>query len=178
VKYGKVRRGNACRQGERRCGSLQGCHRHPNRTPSSNRVLALSGLASHLARNFMFSLEMPKMARNSNLSSRTFWFSRNETLMTASVYIAQTTPAKTTLDVGRHNRMAEIDVPSLRENSDILPHYQARYELTKILHNSQFKNMVADGSIRMEPDITIANVVKEVMRALHEPDGVAAASRS
>lgn len=118
------------------------------------------------------------MAPDSNLSSRTFWFSRNETLMTASVYIAQTTPAKTTLDVGRHNRMAEIDVPSLRENSDILPHFQARYELTKILRNSQFKNMVADGSIRMEADITIANVVKEVMRALHEPDGVAAASRS
>ncbi len=98
--------------------------------------------------------------------------------MTASVYIAQTTPAKTTLDVGRNNRIAEIDVPPLTEGSDVLPHYQARYELTKILRNSQFKNMVANGSIRMEPDITIANVVKEVMRAIHEPDGVAAASRS
>lgn len=98
--------------------------------------------------------------------------------MTASVYIARTNQAKTTLDVGRHNRIAEIDVPALKESTDIPPHLQARYELTKILRDSQFKNMVEDGSIRMEADITIANVVKEVMRALHEVDGVAAAARS
>lgn len=98
--------------------------------------------------------------------------------MAASVYIAQTDKAKTTLDVGRHNSIAEIDVPALKENTDILPHFQARYELSKILRDSQFKNMVEDGSIRMERDITIANVVKEVMRALHEVDGVAQTSRS
>lgn len=97
--------------------------------------------------------------------------------MTASVYIAQTDQAKTTLDVGRHNRIAEIDVPALKENTDILPHFQARYELTKILRDSQFKNMVERGAIRMQPDITIANVVKEVMRALHEVDGVSATAR-
>ena len=97
--------------------------------------------------------------------------------MTASVYIAQSNEAKTILDVGRHNKIAEIDVPRLKENTDILPHFQARYELTKILRDSQFKNMVEDGSIRMEADITIANVVKEVMRALQELDGVAETSR-
>jgi hypothetical protein len=38
--------------------------------------------------------------------------------------------------------------------------------------------MVANGTIRMEPEATIANVVKEVMRALQETDGVAETSRA
>jgi hypothetical protein len=98
--------------------------------------------------------------------------------MTASVYIAQTDKTRTILDVGRNSKIAEIDVASLKEDSDIQPHFQARYELNQILRNSQFKNMVASGTIRMEPEATIANVVKEVMRALQETDGVAATSRA
>ncbi len=98
--------------------------------------------------------------------------------MAASVYIAQTDKTKTTLDVGRNSKIAEIDVASIKEDSDILPHFQARYELSQILRNSQFKNMVENGTIRMEPESTIANVVKEVMRALQEADGVAETSRS
>ena len=98
--------------------------------------------------------------------------------MTASVYIAQTDQTKTILDVGRTSKIAEIDVASLRADTDILPHFQARYELNQILRNSQFKNMVENGTIRMEPETTIANVVKEVMRALQQPDGVAETART
>lgn len=98
--------------------------------------------------------------------------------MPASVYIAHMGKTSTTLDVGRSSKIAEIDVAPLKENTDILPHFQARYELNQILRNSQFKNMVANGTIRMEPEATIANVVKEVMRALHEVDGVAANPRA
>lgn len=97
--------------------------------------------------------------------------------MPASVYILRSTRALTTLDVGRNDTIAEIDVPAVKENTDIQSHFQARRELSNILRDSQFKNMVAAGSLRMAPEITIANVVKVVMRALREADGVAPKAR-
>jgi hypothetical protein len=76
------------------------------------------------------------------------------------------------LDIGRSSKIAELDVCALNVVDDLPAHLQAKHELFKILRNSQFKNMVERGSIRMEAGVSIADVVKEVKRAVFESDGV------
>jgi hypothetical protein len=97
--------------------------------------------------------------------------------MTASVYFERSGPL-TTLDVGRSSKIAEIDVCAFKVIDDVPTHLQAKRELFKILRDSQFKNMVESGAIRMEAGITIADVVKEVKRAVFDNDGVSAETRA
>lgn len=97
--------------------------------------------------------------------------------MTASVYFDRT-GALTTLDVGRSSKIAEIDVRALKPVGDLPVHLQAKRELFEILRDSQFKNMVENGSIRMEAGVSISEVVKEVKRAVFESDGVTSDTRA
>jgi len=97
--------------------------------------------------------------------------------MTASIFF-QTTDTLTTLDVGRSSKIAEIDIRPLKVVGDLPTDLQAKRELFDILRNSQFKNMVERGAIRMEAGVTIADVVKEVKRAVFENDGVTSDTRA
>jgi hypothetical protein len=97
--------------------------------------------------------------------------------MTASAYF-QATDTHTTLDIGRSSKIAEIDVRALKVVGDLPIDLQAKHELFEILRNSQFKNMVESGAIRMEAGVTIADVVKEVKRAVFESDGVTSDTRA
>lgn len=98
--------------------------------------------------------------------------------MKASVYIEPMDGRLCiTLDVGRQSKIAEIDVPAPQSSDHLLPHQQAKRELFEIMRGSQFKDMVADGSIRMASGVTIADVVKEVKRALHDLEGLASGPR-
>lgn len=97
--------------------------------------------------------------------------------MTASIFF-QTTDTLTTLDVGRSSKIAEIDIRALKVVGDLPIDLQAKRELLDILRNSQFKNMVERGAIRMEAGVTIADVVKEVKRAVFENDGVTSDTRA
>ncbi len=98
--------------------------------------------------------------------------------MKASVYMAPNAGrVSMTLDIGRHGKIAEMDVYSPPAPDHLLPHQRAKRELFEIMRDSRFKNMVADGSIRMATGVTIADVVKEVKRALHELDGLAPGPR-
>ena len=91
--------------------------------------------------------------------------------MTPSVYI-QRADTITTLDVGRSSKIAEIYLRAFKQK-DILPsHLLAKRELFEILRDSQFKNMAEAGTLRMEAGVTIADVVKEVKRAVFEADAV------
>jgi hypothetical protein len=97
--------------------------------------------------------------------------------MTASIYFL-TTDTLTTLDIGRSSKIAEIDIRALKAVGDLPTDLQAKRELFEILRNSQFKNMVEQGAIRMEAGVTIADVVKEVKRAVFESDGVTSDARA
>ncbi len=97
--------------------------------------------------------------------------------MTASIYFERTDKL-TTLDIGRSSKIAEIDVRALKVADHLPMDLQAKRELFEILRNSQFKNMVESGVIRMEAGVTIADVVKEVKRAVFESDGVTANARA
>ena len=91
--------------------------------------------------------------------------------MHISVYIHRA-EALTTLDIGRASKIAEIDVRAFKLLDNLPSHLQAKRELFEILRNSQFKNMAESGALRMEPGVTIADVVKEVKRAVFEQDAV------
>lgn len=110
-------------------------------------------------------------------SRRRMSVQKSELLLNATVYVGRTGNI-TTLDVGRSSKIAEIDVRALKVIDDLPTHLQAKRELFEILRNSQFKNMVERGSIRMEAGVTIADVVKEVKRAVFEADGVTSDARS
>jgi hypothetical protein len=97
--------------------------------------------------------------------------------MTASVYFGRTDKL-TTLDIGRSSKIAELDVRALKVVDDLPTDLQAKRELFHILRNSQFKNMVERGEIRMEAGVTIADVVKEVKRAVFDSDGVSSGARA
>lgn len=99
--------------------------------------------------------------------------------MDASVYFNPTSASAkhTTLDVGRHRKIAEIDVPVLQSLDQVPSELRAKRELAEIMRNSQFKNMVESGSIRMETGVSISDVVKEVKRAVFDADGVDAGFR-
>ena len=97
--------------------------------------------------------------------------------MTASVFFERTDKL-TTLDIGRSGKIAEIDVRALKVVDHLPTHLQAKRELFDILRNSQFKNMVESGAIRMEAGVTIGDVVKEVKRAVFESDGVTSDARA
>jgi hypothetical protein len=97
--------------------------------------------------------------------------------MTASIYFL-TTDALTTLDIGRSSKIAEMDIRALKVVDNLPTDLQAKRELFEVLRNSQFKNMVERGAIRMEAGVTIADVVKEVKRAVFESDGVTSDTRA
>lgn len=88
-----------------------------------------------------------------------------------SVYI-QRTDEITTLNIGRSSKIAEIDVRAFKPQEILPTHLLAKRELFEILRDSQFKNMAEAGTLRMEAGVTIADVVKEVKRAVFEQDAV------
>ena len=81
------------------------------------------------------------------------------------------------LDVGRHGKIAELQLPPRKAHAAVEEVDQLRLDLRELLRKSQFKDMVASGEIRLEEGTRIAEVVIEIQRAVESPDGISPVDR-